>query len=116
MVGVDPDETPDENTFVHQRIKSSIEDFQSAEKFDLITLRMVAEHISDPTKAVTSLAKLTKSGGKVVIYTVNRWSPVPLITGIVPFSLHGAIKWFLWKTESKDTFPVCYRMNTRTAL
>jgi SAM-dependent methyltransferase len=113
---VDPDETIDENTFVHRRHKTSIENFQSEQQFDLLTLRMVAEHFADPERVVESLSQLTKPGGKVVIYTINRWSAVSIITWLTPFTLHHPIKSLLWGSEEKDTFPVTYRMNTRRAL
>jgi len=116
LVGVDPDETIMENDLVHERVKLSIEDFQSDRTFDVVTLRMVAEHIADPDRAVATLARVTKPGGRVVIYTINRWSPVPIITWLVPFRLHHLPKRVLWKADPKDTFPVAYRMNTRSAL
>jgi 2-polyprenyl-3-methyl-5-hydroxy-6-metoxy-1,4-benzoquinol methylase len=116
LVGVDPDPTIDENTVIHSRSKTSIEHFHTDHTFDLVTLRMVAEHIANPQAALSSLARLTKPGGKVVIYTINRWSPVPIITWITPFKSHHPIKRFLWEAEEKDTFPVSYRMNTRKEL
>jgi SAM-dependent methyltransferase len=116
VVGVDPDETIEENSFVHQRYKKTIEEFSSNEEFDLITLRMVAEHMVNPESVITSLFRLTKSGGKVVVYTVNKWSLIPVITRLVPFNFHHPIKRILWGTEDKDTFPVTYRMNTHRAL
>src|SRR5947208_2800014 len=57
-----------------------------------------------------------RPGGKVVAYTVNRWSPVSLAAKAIPFGLHHAFKRALWRTEERDTFPVAYRMNTRGAL
>ena len=116
LVGIDPDETILENAIVHERIRSTIEDYRSDRPFDLITMRMVAEHIDDPAKAVASLARLTAPGSKVLVYTVNRWSPVALATRAIPFRLHHPIKRILWKTEERDTFPVAYRMNTRRSL
>ena len=116
LVGVDPDETVNENTFVHERVNTHVEDYQSDRVFDLVTLRMCAEHVAKPARALAAFSRLTKPGGKVVIYTINRWSPVPIITWIVPFGLHHPIKRVLWKTEEKDTFPVSYLMNTRKRL
>lgn len=117
LVGVDPDETINENILLHSRNQTTIDNFRSDRTFDVVTLRMVAEHIDDPRQAVASLARLTRPGGKVVIYTVNRWSPVPIITWITPFKLHHSLKRLLWEgEEAKDTFPVRYRMNTRTTL
>ena len=116
MVGVDPDETILENPFVHERQVATIEDFQHSEKFDLITLRMVAEHIVDPKSAVASISKYAATGGRVVMYTVNKYSPVPLFTRIVPFGARHAIKRLLWGTEEKDTFPTAFRLNTRRTI
>jgi len=116
LVGVDPDETIDENDIVHERVRQRIESFQSGQSFDVITLRMAAEHVTDPEGAVAALARLTKRGGRVVVYTINRWSPVPMITWLVPFRLHHLPKRLLWHSVEKDTFPVAYLMNTRKAL
>jgi hypothetical protein len=77
---------------------------------------MVAEHIDQPDRALTSLARLTKPGGRVVVYTVDGWSPVSLVAWLAPFKLHHVVKRLLWGTEEKDTFPVAYQMNTRRRL
>jgi SAM-dependent methyltransferase len=116
LVGIDPSDTIDENPFVHERVKLPIEDYDSPRRFDLATLRMVAEHLDRPEAAVASLARLIRPRGAVVVYTVNRWAPVPFATALVPFRLHHAFKRFLWSTEEKDTFPVAYLMNTRARL
>jgi SAM-dependent methyltransferase len=119
LVGVDPDATIEENPLVHEKARCLIDDYQADRAFDLITLRMVAEHIADPDKAVASLARLTAPGGRVVIYTVNRWSPVPIASRVIPFGLHYPIKRRLWgggNEDEKDTFPVVYKMNTRRHL
>jgi SAM-dependent methyltransferase len=116
LIGVDPDDRLDENPFVHQRVKCTIDDFHTDLTCDLVTLRMVAEHISDPRAAIASLARITRPGGKVVVYTVNRWAPVSILARIIPFGLHHPIKRLLWNTEERDTFPVVYRMNTRKRL
>ena len=116
LVGVDPDETINENELVHERVRARIEAFESRRTFDVVTLRMVAEHVTDPEGTAAALARLTKPGGRVVVYTINRWSPVSIVTWLVPFRLHHLPKRLLWHSEEKDTFPVAYRMNTRRAL
>ena len=116
LVGIDPDDTLNENPFVHERVKTTIDNFHHSSCFDLVTLRMVAEHVADPKSAVNSLSHLTKPGGKVVVYTVNQWSPVSVIARIAPFRLHHYMKRLLWRTDEKDTFPVTYKMNTRSRL
>lgn len=116
LVGVDEDPALEENEFVHERIRSGIADYRTEATFQLVTLRMVAEHIGDPEQALAALARLTQPGGKVVVYTVNRWAPAALAAQLVPFRWHHAIKEVLWGTEEKDTFPVVYGMNTRRRL
>src|SRR5262249_5616582 len=116
LVGVDPDITLEENQFVHERVRSTIDLFHTNRTFDLVTLRMVVEHITEPAATVKALARLTRPGGKVVVYTINQWSPIPLATRLVPFNWHHPIKRLLWETEEKDTFPVSYQMNSRSRL
>lgn len=116
LVGVDPDATIHENAFVHQKIQGTVQDLGPDARFDLVTLRMVAEHVAEPRDLVDTLARLVVPRGSVVIYTINRWSPVPIITAMTPFALHQPIKRVLWRTEAKDTFPTTYKMNTRREL
>jgi 2-polyprenyl-3-methyl-5-hydroxy-6-metoxy-1,4-benzoquinol methylase len=116
LMGVDESENILENEFLHERAQSSIQSFRTRRTFDLATLRMVAEHIGDPDAALESLARLVRPGGRVVIYTINRWSPLSVASWIVPFRFHHALKKFVWNTEEKDTFPVAYKMNTRREL
>jgi len=112
LVGIDPDETLEENEFVHERVRMPIETFDGQQRFDLVSLRMVAEHVTDPDAVLTSLARALKPGGLAVIYTVNRLSPVPLITRFTPFAFHHFAKRVLWGTQPKDTFPTTFRMNS----
>jgi SAM-dependent methyltransferase len=116
LVGVDPSDNIAENHIVHQRVRAALEEFTSADLFDLVTMRMVAEHVEHPSAATASLRRCVKQGGRVVIYTVNRWSLISVVSAIVPFRLHHPMKRAVWKTEEQDTFPVHYRMNTRKAL
>jgi SAM-dependent methyltransferase len=115
-VGVDPCDTLDDNPYVHTKVKKRIEHFHADASFDLITLRMVAEHIESPHEVLASLSRATRPGGLVVVYTVNKWSPVSVVARLVPFSLHYVLKRLVWHVEGRDTHPVVYRMNTRRSL
>ena len=116
LVGVDPDPTLDENPYVHERVRRTIDGYTPQVPFDVVTLRMVAEHVADPAATIAALARCTRPGGVAVVYTVYRWSPVPLATSLVPFRLRHPVKRFLWRTQAKDTFPTCFRMNSRRTL
>jgi SAM-dependent methyltransferase len=116
LMGLDPDPTIDDNTLVHEKRRTTIEHLDTDRRFDLITLRMVAEHIAEPASTAAALARLCKPKGRVVVYTVSRSSPLALAAWLVPFRWHNSLKRVLWQTLPEDTFPVHYRMNTRAAL
>ena len=52
--------------------RGRVEVCDSRHRFDLITLRMVAEHIQDPDRSIARLAELLKPGGLVVIYNAKQ--------------------------------------------
>ncbi|HET7042646.1 MAG TPA: hypothetical protein VFI13_11525, partial [Gemmatimonadales bacterium] len=52
----------------------------------------------------------------VVVLTVNLYSPVTLVSRMLPFAAHHPVKRFFWGCEEEDTFPTTYRMNTRRVL
>ncbi len=116
LVGVDPSPNIDHNTLVHEKAKYTIEEYHTDRQFDLISLRMVAEHIADPDAAIAAFARLTKPGGRVVIYTVSKWAISSLVAACSPLTFHHFIKAILWGTKPEDTFPTVYRMNTRGRL
>ena len=116
MVAVDPSPNVTEHPYAHEKVMAMYEDFKTEEKFDLATFRMVAEHVQNPDAVAENLKSMLNPGGKVVIYTINKYSPVPILTYITPFSVHFKVKKFFWGGEEKDTFPVAYKMNTRKEL
>lgn len=116
VFGVDPDPNIRDNPFVSERFEGPVEECTTAHRFDLITMRMVAEHIIDPDRSVGKLAELLKPKGLVVIYTPNKWSPIPIVTALVPNRFHFRFKKLLWGGEERDTFPTAFKMNTRKEL
>ena len=92
------------------------ENYSSSKKFNLATFRMVAEHVDDPQAVLKKLNEIMEPNGLVVIYTINKYCPVPIVTKFTPFSIHFKIKKLIWDGEEADTFPVAYKMNTRKAL
>ncbi len=116
LVAVDPSKNIHDNPYANEKHEILFEDFDTRDKFDLATFRMVAEHITNPTAVLDKLKSIIKPGGLVVIYTINRFSPIPIITRLTPFSLHYPIKKFFWGGEERDTFPVAYKMNTHSEL
>lgn len=116
VVAVDPSENVKDNDFVHLRSQCFLEDYQADGSFDLATLRMVVEHVENPMSFMHALSRVLRPGGLAVVFTVNKASPVSVISRILPFGLHYPIKRFFWAGEEEDTFPVHYNMNSGTVL
>lgn len=116
LVGLDPDPTLDENPWVHEKVHAPLDAYDGGAAFDLLTLRMVAEHIADPDACARAIARALAPGGLLVVYTVCGYAPIPLLTRIAPMGLRHVVKSWLWRTEQKDTFPTCFRMNSRNRL
>lgn len=116
LFGIDPDPNIRDNPYISDGFEGMLEDCVTDRRFDLITLRMVAEHITNPPRVVAKLSELTKPGGRVVVYTPNKWAPVSLLAAAVPNHLHHRFKRVVWDVEERDTFPTAFKMNTRAAL
>jgi 2-polyprenyl-3-methyl-5-hydroxy-6-metoxy-1,4-benzoquinol methylase len=116
LVAVDPSSNVNQNPFAHERHQRFLEEFEASTQFTLATARMVVEHVTHPERFVAKLGQLVKPGGKAVVYTVNRWAPMTVLSGGTPIAVHHFAKRVLWRTEEKDTFPVAYLMNTRSRL
>jgi len=116
LVGVDPDASVLDNPFVHVGHQMSFDEFEPTQAFDVVTMRMVAEHVEDPVRIAATLARCVTEGGRVVIYTPHGRGPIPLLNRFVPGRLRHWIKRALWGTEERDTFPAFYRMNSQRRL
>jgi SAM-dependent methyltransferase len=116
LVGIDPDDNINKNTALHQRQQCLIDEYETSQRFDVISLRMVAEHITDPPKTVAALERLVRNGGRVVIYTVSKWCPASLIAAATPMTIHHRGKQALWGSSPEDAFQTVYKMNTRRKL
>jgi SAM-dependent methyltransferase len=113
---VDPSPTVNQNKFAHEVTQTVIESYETDRRFDLVTLRMVAEHIEHPDAVLAKLRDVVRPGGKVVLITPNRWSPATIASALIPSKWHPRITRFLWGTKDEDVFPAVYRMNTRNTL
>lgn len=116
LFGIDPDPNIRQNTLISENFEGMVENCNTEYRFDLITLRMVAEHIVDPDRSVAKLAQLAKPGGLVVIYTPYKWAPVSILAALVPNRFHYRIKRLFWGGEERDTFPTAFKLNTRPTL
>jgi 2-polyprenyl-3-methyl-5-hydroxy-6-metoxy-1,4-benzoquinol methylase len=116
LYGIDPDDNIAENPFLSEAFQGIVEDCPTTRTFDLVTMRMVAEHVVDPPRCLARIARMLKPSGRLVIYTPHKWAPMSVVASVMPFALHNPFKRILWNTESRDTFPTQYKMNTRKEL
>jgi len=75
---------------------STLENFQSDEPFDLVTVIQVLGHFVDPRAAVQALARLTKPGGLCLIETwnVRSWSARLFGANWHEYSPPSVLQWF----------------------
>lgn len=116
VVGIDPSPNIEENQYINERFQGFLDDFKGQRNFDVISLRMVAEHIQEPQSIVSQISKSIKVGGFVVILTVWDYAPITWISRLTPHWVHFPIKKVFWGGEEKDTFPVAYKMNSLSKL
>jgi 2-polyprenyl-3-methyl-5-hydroxy-6-metoxy-1,4-benzoquinol methylase len=116
IVGVDPDPSINDNGFVHEQHQLAFEDYFPNSVFDVVTARMVVEHVEDPQKFGAALSRVTSPGSLVVMFTVNWWSLTTLAARFSPIWMHRKLKSALWNSMPRDSFKTEYRMNQREKL
>lgn len=113
LVGVDPSDNILKNESVHVRVQSPLEELKEDARYDLATMRMVAEHVTNPGNFLAALASILKPGGHVVLVTPYRWSAVSVLAQLVPSTYHAAcVRLLLPKVEKRHVFPTYYKLNT----
>lgn len=113
LVAVDPSGNIHTNPYAHEKHQALLEDFETDQQFDLITMRMVIEHVAAPGPFMRKVYDLLKPGGICLALTVWKYAPVSLAAAILPFKLHHEIKKWIWRTKEEDTFPTTYLLNTQ---
>jgi SAM-dependent methyltransferase len=90
-----------------------------AETFDLIGARWVLEHVRRPDAFLGEVSRLLRPGGRFVALTINGGHYVTLFTrllGLLPHAVTQRLIRRLYGRACHDTFPTCYRLNTRGRL
>jgi ubiquinone/menaquinone biosynthesis C-methylase UbiE len=83
---------------------------------DLVLLRFVVEHISDPEKAFQEINRILSPNGKVLIVTTNLSSPIIFLPKILlPYSLRKWLIKTIFQAHDDDIFPTYHRINTKRA-
>ncbi len=77
-----------------------------------LSLRFVLEHIENPELLWSECARVLAPGGRLVLITTNRFSPVVALAGCVPRRLKEWLIARVFKVEQSDIFPTLHRWNT----
>jgi SAM-dependent methyltransferase len=81
--------------------------------FDLVTANMVFEHLGDPTRAFTEIARVLRPRGELVFITPNRRHPVVWGAALVLAPRwRQALARLIERRQARDIFPTYYRANT----
>ena len=79
----------------------------------LITLRMVVEHLERIPEDFSEIDRLLKPGGRVIILTTNRRSPLIALPRILPFGIKHWLLQKMFGVPGEDIFPTYHRFNTQ---
>jgi len=87
---------------------------------DLITCRMVVEHLDHPAEAFTEIARCLRPGGVLIVITTNLLNYAilgnALATEVMPEKVRLRIVRLSDSRDKKDIFPVRYKANTMPRL
>jgi SAM-dependent methyltransferase len=79
---------------------------------DLITLRMVVEHLERVPDDFTEIERLLKPNGRLIFMTTNIMSPVVFLPRLIPNWLKKRLILKIFKVVDKDVFPTHHRFNS----
>jgi len=80
---------------------------------DIITLRMVVEHLENPDNVLRELTRILKPEGRMIIYTPNLYNPWRIVAIYFPTFYINKVKKKWWNMPEEDIYPHYYKLNTR---
>ena len=116
LVGVDLDPRVRSNPLLDAGLGADIYALPFRDNsFDLIFSIYVLEHVDRPSALAGEVARVLRPGGRCIFLTPNVYHYVTLLSRLTPTSFH---RWINEKRgrAADDTFPTCYRLNSRGAL
>lgn len=80
---------------------------------NLVTLRMVVEHLEKIPEDFSEVVRLLVPGGKLIILTTNALSPIIFIPRLLPYRMKSWIIQKTFQVDSREIFPTHHRFNTK---
>ncbi|MBI2808918.1 MAG: class I SAM-dependent methyltransferase [Planctomycetes bacterium] len=90
----------------------------AANTFDVVCSHMVMEHVVEPVRFLGEINRVLKPGGAYIGQSIHARHYVTWIRrgfDILPHRFVQRLVKVLYGREEHDTFPTCYRMNSRRA-
>jgi SAM-dependent methyltransferase len=88
-----------------------------SESFDLVSANMVLEHLPDPARVLTEVARVLAPGGRFVFVTPNRRNPaVWLSSTLIRPAWRRRLAQWIEERPAEDVFVTCYKANTVAAI
>jgi len=114
LVGIDLDfGSLQDNVTADLRIMSPVGSlpFRDA-SFDVVTANMVVEHLEDPGKSFSEVARVLKPGGLFLFHTPNAKAFPTSVARLLPDAIKAPMARVLDRRQSEDVFQTYYRCNT----
>lgn len=116
IIGIDLDARVLENPYLdeaHNANAFALKETIPNKKFDLIYSHMVAEHIDDGKRFISTQMALLKDDGKLLHSTVSKYYWTSLINDVLPIKLKNFLIKNLGSGRSaEDIFPAHYKLNS----
>ena len=79
---------------------------------DLVTMRMVVEHLEKIPEDLSEAERLLKPGGKLIILATNLLSPAVFLPRLLPFPVKQWLIKRFFRVQGEDVFPTHHKFNT----
>jgi SAM-dependent methyltransferase len=86
------------------------------ESFDLVTANMVVEHLSDPAKQFSEIARVLAPGGIFLFHTPNVRSYIISLARLIPDSTKQTLAKLTEGRDAVDVYPTFYRANDASSI
>jgi SAM-dependent methyltransferase len=115
LVGVDSDEAAGrENPFLDEFVPANLDESLpfDEDSFDLVYANFVVEHLKHPERGFAEWRRVLRPGGRLVLLTSNRASPLMAAAVRLPQGLRLVIKRSGAGAAEQDVYPTQYLANT----
>jgi ubiquinone/menaquinone biosynthesis C-methylase UbiE len=79
---------------------------------DVVTLRMVVEHLPTPIDDFKEIERVLKPNGHVLFLTSNAWSPLVILPKLLPFKVKAWLLKKIFHESTDDIFPTYHKFNS----